>query len=89
MHTMLTEPQTALIQDLLMRQLDVTRAQLTEDAHIMDDLGADSLDVVQIGMDLEEHLGITLPDERWDQVRTVGELYAAVSDLLTAQRGCH
>lgn len=82
MNNTLTEKDTADIQTILMRQLDVTREQLTEDATIMGDLGADSLDVVEISMNLEERFNVIIPDEEWDKVKTVGELCASVSGCL-------
>jgi len=51
--------------------------------HYIGDQGVDSLDVVNIGMNREECFNITIPDERWDTVNTVGNLYEAVADLLT------
>jgi acyl carrier protein len=79
----LTEHQIVEIQEILMRQLEVTREQMTDDASIIRDLGADSLDVVEIGMNLEECFNITIPDERWETVNTVGDMYEAVAKLLT------
>ena len=83
MNNSLTEPDIADIQTILMRQLDVTREQLTEEASIQGDLGADSLDVVEISINLEERFDLTIPDEEWERVRTVGELYTAVSECQT------
>ena len=83
MNHVLTEPEIADIQTILMRQLDVTREQVTEEASIMGDLGADSLDVVEIGMNLEERFDMTIPDDEWERVKTVGALYTAVSECQT------
>jgi acyl carrier protein len=85
MNKTLTEQDIAEIQNILMQQLDISREQLTEDAAIMSDLGADSLDVVEISMNLEERFNLTIPDEQWERVKTVGELYAAMSELLVSQ----
>ncbi len=84
MNSRLTEKETADIQNILMQQLDVKREQLTENATIMGDLGADSLDVVEIGINLEERFNLTIPDDEWDKVKTVGELYESVSECLAS-----
>ncbi len=54
MNNILSEKDTLAIQDIIIRQLDVQRDQLTPEARILADLGADSLDVVEISMTLEE-----------------------------------
>jgi acyl carrier protein len=86
MDNILTVKDTSDLQEILMRQLDVTREQLTDEASIMGDLGADSLDVVEIGMNIEERFDLTIPDEEWDRVKTVGDLHAAVSGFLASAR---
>ena len=79
METPLSEQQVSIVQDILMQQLEVKREQVIPQAQIQGDLGADSLDVVEISMRLEEAFEMTIPDEEWDSVRTVEELYAAVA----------
>lgn len=79
METTLSEEQVRIVQDILMQQLEVLREQVIPEAQIQADLGADSLDVVEISMRLEEAFEMTIPDEEWDSVRTVEELYAAVA----------
>jgi acyl carrier protein len=85
MNSTLTERDTVAIQEILMGQLDVTREQLQEDASILGDLGADSLDVVEISMNLEERFNVTIQDEEWDKVKTVGDLYSAMAAFLSAE----
>jgi acyl carrier protein len=82
MNTTLTEKDTAEIQNILIQQLDISREQLAEEATIVGDLGADSLDVVEISMNLEERFNLTIPDDQWERVKTVGDLYAAMSEFL-------
>ena len=82
MNNILSEKDTVAIQDILIRQLDVQRDQLTLEAKITSDLGADSLDVVEISMALEELFNVTIPDEQWDKVETVGELYDELGRIL-------
>ncbi len=74
-----TIPNLAVIQEVLSEQLDVPREQIVPEATILGDLGADSLDVMEIGMKLEERFEILIPDERWDEVQTVEDLAQTVS----------
>jgi acyl carrier protein len=70
------------VQDILMDQLQVTREQIKPEAGIMEDLGADSLDMVEIAMKAEEEFNFTLPDDEAEKIVTVDDLYEAVSKLL-------
>jgi acyl carrier protein len=82
MNNILSEKDTVAIQDIIIRQLDGQRDQLMPEARILADLGADSLDVVEISMALEELFDVTIPDEQWDKVDTVGELYDELGRIL-------
>ena len=78
----LTETEMTKVQDILMEQLQVTREQIKPEARIMEDLGADSLDMVEIAMKTEEEFRFTLPDDEAEKVATVDDLYEAVGKLL-------
>lgn len=82
----LSEKEILGINQILIRQLDLRSEQLVPEAKIMGDLGADSLDIVEISMAVEEEFTLTIPDESWDRVSTVGELYEAVGELVVEQR---
>ena len=82
----LTEKEVTKVQDILMHQLQINREQITPEARIMADLGADSLDMVEIAMKAEEEFGLTLPDEEAEQIVTVDDLYEAVGKLLGRAR---
>jgi acyl carrier protein len=56
-----------------MDKLGVEESKITEDAHFMDELGADSLDTVELIMQLEEEFGIEIPDEDAENITTVGK----------------
>ncbi len=49
--------------DILSKQLQIDKSKISEDSHIMENLGADSLDVVEISMTIEQEFGVTVPDE--------------------------
>lgn len=69
--------------DVVTRQLGIDDEQVTADKHIFDDLGADSLDAIEMIMDLEEEFGVELSDEAVDQAKTV----QAVADLIKRELG--
>jgi acyl carrier protein len=62
------------IQSMVAEQLGVESAEVTKDASIFDDLGADSLDVVELVMILEEAFDIEVPDEAVEEMRTIGDI---------------
>ena len=59
---------------LLANQLGLEREELVPDAHILDDLGADSLDVVELMMAIEESFEIVVPDEDVERLQTIGDV---------------
>ncbi len=62
------------IQSMVAEQLGVEAAEVTKDASIFDDLGADSLDVVELVMILEEAFDIEVPDDAVEEMRTIGDI---------------
>jgi acyl carrier protein len=78
----LTEAEMTKVQDIVMEQLEVKRDQLLPEARIVEDLGADSLDVMEISMKLEETFGFTIDDEKLERIKSMDELYEAVGNLL-------
>ncbi len=59
---------------ILAEQFDVEEDMLQNDTDLQDDLGADSLDVVDLLMSIEDEFEIEIPDEEIEHIRTVGEL---------------
>jgi acyl carrier protein len=82
----LTDTEMRKVQDILMHQLQINREQIKPQARIMADLGADSLDMVEIAMKAEEEFNLTLPDEEAERIVTVDDLYEAVGTFLGRAR---
>ena len=61
------------VKAIVMDQLDVTEDQITNDASFIEDLGADSLDTVELIMALEDEFELDIPDEEAEKLDTVGK----------------
>jgi acyl carrier protein len=61
------------VRDIIVEELGVEREKLTDEASFMEDLGADSLDTVELVMAFEKEFDIDIPDEEAEKLRTVGE----------------
>ena len=59
------------VKDVILDKLGVEESQITMEASFVDDLGADSLDTVELIMELEEEFGIEIPDEDAEKITTV------------------
>ena len=70
------------LRELLCEQLEIDEDKITMDTHIVDDLGADSLDVVELLMSLEDEYDITITDDAVRELYTVREVVEFVEKLL-------
>lgn len=82
MNNLLSESDTKAVLDILVEQLGVQDTQLTPEATLEQDLGADSLTLVEITIALEERFNLSIPDEEWERVSTVGDVFEALAELL-------
>ncbi len=62
------------IRDILCNQLDLDPENVTMESTLADDLGADSLDVVDLVMSIEDTFGVEFPDEEIENMKTVGDV---------------
>jgi acyl carrier protein len=70
--------------DIVADQLGVSKDQIKRDTHFVNDLGADSLDTVELVMELEEEFDINIPDDAAEKIQTVGQ---AIDHIQTAVEG--
>ena len=68
------------VKKVVVEQLEVSEEEVTPTASFVDDLGADSLDVVELVMGLEEEFDIEIPDEDAEKIATVGDAIAYIDD---------
>jgi acyl carrier protein len=64
---------TERVKDIIEKELGVEREKLTNEASFIEDLGADSLDIVELVMEFEKEFNIDIPDEDAEKLRTVGD----------------
>ncbi len=63
----------ARVKEIIVEELDVNASEVTENAHFIEDLGADSLDTVELIMKFEEEFDLDIPDEDAEKLDTVGK----------------
>ena len=68
------------VKEILMDQLDVEEEKVTMEASIVDDLGADSLALVDMVMSLEEEFDVEIPDDQVENIKTVGDIVKYIED---------
>ena len=70
------------VKDILAKQFEVEADKITEQTDIAEDLGADSLDVVDVLMSLEDAFDVEIPDEEIEKLTTVGALVSYIEEHL-------
>ena len=73
------------VKEIIVKQLGVNAEEVTDDASFVDDLGADSLDTVELVMELEKEFDIEIPDEDASNMRTVGDAIKYLDEKGVAQ----
>ncbi len=68
--------------DIVAEELAVDRDEVTEDSSFIEDLGADSLDVVELVMAFEEEFDVEIPDEDAEDIRTVNDAVSYLEEIL-------
>lgn len=70
----------ARVREIIAQELGVEQEKVVDDANFVDDLGADSLDTVELVMAFEEEFGIEIPDEDAERMQTVSEAIAYLNE---------
>ena len=68
------------VKSIIIDQLDVEEDKVTMDADIQNELGADSLDIVDLVMSFEEEFDIEIPDDQVENIKTVGDIVKYIED---------
>ncbi len=68
------------VKKLIAEQLDVEEDVITEASSITDDLGADSLDVVDLVMGIEDEFDVEIPEDQVENIKTVGDIVKYIED---------
>lgn len=77
---MSTETIFETVQSILVEQLGVDADQVKMDSNFIDDLNADSLDIVELVMAMEQEFGISIPDEEAERIKAVGDAVNFIKD---------
>ena len=69
----MSEPTEARVREIIVNELGVEPEKVTNDASFVEDLGADSLDTVELVMEFEDEFDLNIPDEDAEKIQTVGD----------------
>jgi acyl carrier protein len=72
------------VKEIIAKELEVDVKQITPEARFIEDLGADSLDIVELVMALEDEFGLDIPDEDAEKLKTVGDAMNYLKQNATA-----
>ncbi len=72
------------VSELIVEQLGVTQEEIVPEAAFIDDLGADSLDIVELVMAMEETFDIEIPDDDAEKIQTIGDAVSYLKEKLAA-----
>jgi acyl carrier protein len=70
------------VAEIIVEQLGITREEIVPEASFIDDLGADSLDIVELVMAMEEMFDIEIPDDDAEKIQTIGDAFSYVKERL-------
>ena len=70
------------VKDIIVDKLNVEKSEVTNEASFTNDLGADSLDTVELIMEFEKEFGIQIPDDQAEKITNVGEAVAYIEEAV-------
>ena len=68
------------VENIIAQHLNIDLSEVTDDKHLMEDLGADSLHTVELVIEFENHFDMTIPDEDAEQLQTVKQIKEYISE---------
>jgi len=71
------------VKEIIIEQLDITEEECVPDAAFIDDLGADSLDIVELIMAMEDHFGLEISDDDLAKIRTVRDITDYIKERMS------
>jgi acyl carrier protein len=74
-----------ILADIIAQQMGIDLAEVTKDATFIDDLGFDSLDGIEVIMQIEEELGVDLDEAQFMDLKTVGEMLPKLDEVIAAK----
>ncbi len=77
---------TEKVKKMIVDQLGVSESEVVPEAKFIDDLGADSLDIVELIMALEDEYGIEIPDEDAEKIETVGDAIRYIEEHMSEKK---
>jgi len=70
------------VNSIIVEKLGVDEQEVVEDAKLIEDLGADSLDTVELIMEFEKTFNIKINDDKSEKIKSVGDIYETIEELL-------
>ncbi len=70
------------VTEIIIEQLGIAKSEVVPEASFIDDLGADSLDIVELVMAMEETFDIEIPDDDAEKIQTIGDAFSYVKERL-------
>lgn len=77
------------VKALISEQLDIEADNITEASYIQEDLGADSLDIVDLIMAIEDEFDVEIPEDQVENIRTIGDIVKFIEDTMVLRTPKH
>lgn len=68
------------VKEIIAEQLCIAESEIKDDANVIEDLGADSLDVVELLMTFEDEFKVSIPDERLEELKTIPQIVSIIEE---------
>lgn len=68
------------VKEIIAEQLCISAAEIKDDANVIEDLGADSLDIVELLMSFEDEFGVSIPDDKLEELKTIPQIVKIIDE---------